>query len=257
MASKKSGRAAGLAALAGLAYMASQDKGGKTAQNRDDADTYTGSRAPADRDDADRYTGSRAPAGSGDFMSEKEPGWATKSAPTSVARPTATRAAVAAPAAASTTNEDAFGNVSLRRAAAAAPAIRAVATPPTNEDAFGNVSTGRAPAAASAVSKRPMSSGTIDYRPDPRAPSIYADEKTFANYRAEQEAGIDKEKYNEFLKKRPGMMERMRVKDQAAAGSAMKKGGKVKKMASGGMTSSASRRGDGIASKGKTRCKMY
>jgi hypothetical protein len=38
----------------------------------------------------------------------------------------------------------------------------------------------------------------------------------------------------------------------------MKRGGKVKKMASGGMArSSASRRGDGIASKGKTRGKMY
>ena len=33
-----------------------------------------------------------------------------------------------------------------------------------------------------------------------------------------------------------------------------KRGGKVKKMASGGMTS---KRGDGIASKGRTRCKMY
>jgi hypothetical protein len=35
------------------------------------------------------------------------------------------------------------------------------------------------------------------------------------------------------------------------AGSAMKRGGKVKKMSSGGMT--ASRRADGIATKGKTR----
>jgi hypothetical protein len=34
----------------------------------------------------------------------------------------------------------------------------------------------------------------------------------------------------------------------------MKRGGEVK-MASGGMT--ASRRGDGIASRGKTKCKMY
>jgi len=35
---------------------------------------------------------------------------------------------------------------------------------------------------------------------------------------------------------------------------------KTKRMASGGMTSTmsfASKRGDGIASKGKTRCKMY
>ncbi|MEY4341791.1 MAG: hypothetical protein RL541_1295 [Pseudomonadota bacterium] len=39
------------------------------------------------------------------------------------------------------------------------------------------------------------------------------------------------------------------------AGRPMKKGGTVKKMASGGMT--ASKRADGIASKGKTKCKMY
>jgi hypothetical protein len=37
----------------------------------------------------------------------------------------------------------------------------------------------------------------------------------------------------------------------------MKKGGKVKKMASGGMASSASKRADGIATRGKTKCKMY
>ena len=37
----------------------------------------------------------------------------------------------------------------------------------------------------------------------------------------------------------------------------MKKGGAVKKMASGGSTSSASKRADGIASRGKTSCKMY
>lgn len=37
-------------------------------------------------------------------------------------------------------------------------------------------------------------------------------------------------------------------------GAAFKKGGKVKKMASGG---SASSRADGIATRGKTKCKMY
>jgi hypothetical protein len=36
-----------------------------------------------------------------------------------------------------------------------------------------------------------------------------------------------------------------------------KKGGSVKKMASGGMASSASKRADGIATKGKTKCKIY
>jgi len=42
-------------------------------------------------------------------------------------------------------------------------------------------------------------------------------------------------------------------------GDDMKRGGRVKKMASGGMTSgasSASKRADGIASRGKTRCKI-
>lgn len=40
------------------------------------------------------------------------------------------------------------------------------------------------------------------------------------------------------------------------AGRAMRSGGSVKKMAGGGMATSASRRADGIAKKGKTRCKM-
>jgi hypothetical protein len=40
-------------------------------------------------------------------------------------------------------------------------------------------------------------------------------------------------------------------------GNNMKRGGAVKKMASGGSVSSASSRGDGIAQRGKTRGKMY
>ena len=44
--------------------------------------------------------------------------------------------------------------------------------------------------------------------------------------------------------------------DNPGYSAGMKKGGKVKKMASGGMTSSASKRGDGIAQRGKTRGKM-
>jgi hypothetical protein len=43
---------------------------------------------------------------------------------------------------------------------------------------------------------------------------------------------------------------------RAALGSKYKKGGVVKKMANGGATS-ASKRADGIASRGKTKCKMY
>jgi hypothetical protein len=43
--------------------------------------------------------------------------------------------------------------------------------------------------------------------------------------------------------------------DEDYKGDGMKRGGKVKKMASGGMT--VSKRADGIASRGKTKCKMY
>lgn len=43
--------------------------------------------------------------------------------------------------------------------------------------------------------------------------------------------------------------------DEDYKGDGMKRGGRVKKMASGGMT--ASKRADGIATKGKTKCKMY
>lgn len=46
--------------------------------------------------------------------------------------------------------------------------------------------------------------------------------------------------------------------EEAALEGGMKRGGKVKKMASGGMArSSASKRGDGIASKGKTKGRIY
>jgi len=43
--------------------------------------------------------------------------------------------------------------------------------------------------------------------------------------------------------------------EESYKGDGMKRGGRVKKMASGGMT--ASKRADGIATRGKTKCKMY
>jgi hypothetical protein len=45
-------------------------------------------------------------------------------------------------------------------------------------------------------------------------------------------------------------------RENREAGIKFKKGGAVKKMANGGVTS-ASKRADGIASRGKTKCKMY
>jgi hypothetical protein len=47
------------------------------------------------------------------------------------------------------------------------------------------------------------------------------------------------------------MMEEVMIAEEAPAGAMMRKGGKVKKMAKGGST--ASKRGDGCATKGKTK----
>lgn len=49
------------------------------------------------------------------------------------------------------------------------------------------------------------------------------------------------------------MAEEVMVAEEAPAGAMMRKGGKVKKMAKGGSVSSASKRGDGCATKGKTK----
>ena len=54
---------------------------------------------------------------------------------------------------------------------------------------------------------------------------------------------------------KPMTMEERKAKAFADMGN-MKKGGKVKKMASGGKVSSASKRADGCATKGKTKGKM-
>lgn len=60
-----------------------------------------------------------------------------------------------------------------------------------------------------------------------------------------------------FTSTRPSeATKRTRKFNEEDSGVEFKRGGKTKKMASGGMTS-ASKRGDGIASKGKTKCKMY
>ena len=50
--------------------------------------------------------------------------------------------------------------------------------------------------------------------------------------------------------------EQAAMEQAAAAEGGMKKGGKVKKMAKGGSVGSASKRADGIASRGKTRGRM-
>ena len=79
--------------------------------------------------------------------------------------------------------------------------------------------------------------------------------------RAAAEAEIMAMRQADFNAKRnaaSGMRARPMVEDIMVAqeGPAMRKGGKVKKMAKGGKVSSASKRGDGCATKGKTKGKF-
>ena len=74
---------------------------------------------------------------------------------------------------------------------------------------------------------------------------------TAAEIAAMQKADFDaKRAAASGMRARP-MVEEVRMAEEAPAGTMMRKGGKVKKMAKGGST--ASKRGDGIATKGKTK----
>ena len=225
MASKKSGKAAGLAALAGLAYMASQGKDKKEAPSDSSYDALERKRMPAKAEDATE---------SGDFMSRRlnridtddgraystnnlSPMSSGKAAPTSVARTPTTRTPTETPV--RTQQElDASGQTMIAK---------------QNKEA--------------AMDKLHSS-----YVPDTR----------YKLRDVVKTSGDKSSNYSNKSLKQEGFEPR----DPGGAGKRgslneptddFKKGGKVKKMASGGMTSSASKRGDGIASKGKTRCKMY
>ena len=81
----------------------------------------------------------------------------------------------------------------------------------------------------------------------PVLPLGSSDTKTYDRKKGATAGGI-----NAYRKEQE---EKERIKKLRASGGRRAAGGAIKKMASGGMT--ASRRGDGIASRGKTRCKMY
>jgi len=86
--------------------------------------------------------------------------------------------------------------------------------------------------------------------------AIYDEAGTLSTLRRNTETG---ELYNPGVGAAAYQARRNRINaniDDPGYSAGMKKGGKVKKMASGGMTSSASKRADGIASKGKTRGRM-
>jgi hypothetical protein len=79
---------------------------------------------------------------------------------------------------------------------------------------------------------------------------------TAAELAAKQKADFDAKRDAAAGIRRPMVEDIMMVEEAPADTSMMRKGGKVKKMAKGGSVSSASKRADGCATKGKTRGKL-
>ena len=234
MASKKAGRLAGLAALAGLAYM-NKDKlfgaKGETKAAETKAETKAKDAAADDarelakRDAAEETMGYTSSGN--DAMYEKEPGFETKTTPAKVA-------SVSSPALkpAQTSRFAPVGSPVLSDNPRKIGNAKAVVAPGGDRSARSDmVSAGPTPARApGGVGKR---GGVGD-----GGQSMVERQNAGA-----KRAGLSVDDYITSGKKT--------IDEQDGT---FKRGGKVKKMASGGM---ASKRGDGIASKGKTRCKMY
>ena len=234
MAKKNLGRLAGLAALAGAAYMASKGK------DKDDAgdqktSSYTGDTKKVEaKDEPFKPTNESAYAsrsnmtpmqGVGDATNDPLPKPKPAPAPKvikSVSEPS-DKSVKLAPE-----NRDLEANMSRGTRTPANPA----STVSSSEEGMKNYKPRRTPAASTSSSS---AEGMKNYKPR-RAPAAAPFKGGQPGY---DEAG-------NFLGGRRGYDE---------AGNPMKKGGKAKKMASGGMT--VSKRADGIASRGKTKCKMY
>jgi len=248
MASKKAGRLAGLAALAGLAYMnkdklfgakgetkaaapAATEKSRTYAETAEDEDAETGRLMRANQmrargeaegkkiDGSDRFAGPATTKDTefGDLEGAMKRNAETKTTPAKVAR---SEKAPSASASSGTSRFSPRGSPVLS----------------DNPRKIGNakavVAEGGDRSARADMSSPNSGSGSGGRTPRSDAPSSGL-------------GGV----------RRPGTnvdYENKETSDMSTG----KRGGVVKKMASGGMTSSASKRGDGIASKGKTRGRM-
>ena len=244
MASKKAGRLAGLAALAGLAYMANKKgEGAKdtAAANNRIADARAAreeEKGPASKPSEEAkkpfkdamFEKEPGPYLTDDkAMYEKEPGFETKTTPAKVA-------SVSSPASkpAQTSRFAPIGSPVLSDNPRKIGNAKAVVAPGGDRSARSDMaSPGPNPARApGGVGKR---GGVGD-----GGQSMIDRQNAGA-----KRAGLSVDDYITSGKKT--------IDEQDGT---FKRGGKVKKMASGGMASSASKRGDGIATKGKTRGRM-
>ena len=279
MASKKAGRLAGLAALAGLAYM-NKDKlfgaKGETKATETKAETKAkdtaadDARAAAKRD-ADEETMGYTSSGNA-AMYEKEPGFGTKTTPAKVARSEkAPSASVAkAPAASTAMPEGAFRG---RRSDIVGGGRSGGRGGPEagEEEAYRTKDAKQAELMSSYKPRRPNTelrdvaltgNGYQKAQYSNKALSEMGAKTrgpTIGNASPVVAQGGDRSTRSDNARPvfAPGGNRSVRNLDyENDEPKEMKRGGKVKKMASGGMTSSASKRADGIATKGKTRGRM-
>jgi hypothetical protein len=253
MAKKNAGKVAGLAALAGLAYMASQ-KGDKSDKSYDTLESKRLSR---------KVEPEEAAVDTGDFLSRRLNRIDTddgKAYSTNNLSPMSSPASVArspkAPSASTSAPSGAIPDGAYR-------GIRSDMKPVSTGGSGG----GRGPAIGEEAAYRAKPKPAIGSGGG-RGPAIGEE----AAYKAKSNDGgksmIDRQNAAVARAEKsmvPNTGRKMTVDEYYDSGKAaidkeqgmFKRGGKVKKMASGGMTSSASKRGDGIAQRGKTRGKMY
>ena len=212
---------AGLAALAGLAYMANRKSKGKEEPQNLGADS--GAISPEDAAMGARGNAEMARMAALDNP-DFEPGMYTKE-PGGDSAPAPARAAPT-------------------RSAAKAPAAAPVRTP-GNRDLEKGVSRGSGAGRAS----------RYDYSNEGRGKERLILGNTTGSTEEGMKGYVPRRAPKPLTEvRRPGT--RVPYENTDTSDMTYKKGGKTKKMANGGVTS-ASKRADGIASRGKTKCKMY
>ena len=243
MASKKAGRLAGLAALAGLAYMnkdklfgaKGETKAAETKAETKVKDTAAEDAKAAAKRDANEETMGYTSSGNA-AMYEKEPGSETKTTPAKVASASSPASKPAQ------TGRFAPSGSPVAKAAAGIGNAKPVVAQGGNRSARADMSK---PAQTGNASPVVAQGGDRSTRSDNAKPVVAPGGDL--SVRSDNARPV-------FA---PGGNRSVRNFDyENDETEKMKRGGKVKKMASGGMTSSASKRGDGIASKGKTRGRM-
>lgn len=234
---------AGLAALGALGMMLSKGKKGSDTSGMDTG----GFEGIKDLPRRDTGMSEKEPGGP-DFGSEKEPGWDTK--PSAASKPTVSRARATAPSSRSTISADDEAGMSRGT------------RPRDPRNAEAGMSRGTRSTSMAGAGRGMVNPASVSPTPDMSA---------YVPRRTPQANSTTEEGMRNYVSRAPTGMERDtsevdRVRNLAGAFNVpirprssedgFKKGGAVKKMASGGKVSSASSRADGIAQKGKTKGRM-